>query len=103
MEYGNKLRVTFQLIKGSLFPLKRAPFPFSPQNNGESTAVAPEDFAAVLAEPDRLLRPNGTLELHFNGALSPAAPFLLFRLKRTGFSNCRAVITPQGIVLTARR
>jgi hypothetical protein len=46
---------------------------------------------------------DGNLSIHFPGCLAAAAPFLLFRLKRTGFSACRAVVTSSGLTLTARR
>lgn len=103
MRYGNKLCATLQLIGGSLFPGRRESFPPGSRNNNESIVIAPEDFAAALAELDSLLRLDGTLDLLFTEALSPAAPFLLFRLKRAGFSNCRAIATPKGILLTASR
>lgn len=32
-----------------------------------------------------------------------AAPFILFRLKRTGYSNCRVVVQDGGLLVTARR
>jgi hypothetical protein len=32
-----------------------------------------------------------------------AAPFILFRLKRTGYSNCRVVVQEGGLLVTARR
>lgn len=99
----NKLRATFLLIKGSLFPVKRDGIRFTFPENGSRTGIAPEAFSSALAEIDSLLRPDNTLELHFDDALSPAAPFLLFRLKSYGFSGCRAVVTSHGILLTALR
>ncbi len=103
MGYGNKLRATVVLMMGALFPRTRNGFRTAPEGTGGQASIDPDDFAAALAEPGSLLRPDGTLELHFNGALPIAAPLLLFRLKRTGFSDCRATITPDGILLTARR
>jgi hypothetical protein len=99
----NNLSATLLLIQGSLFPLKRGATCFSPPENGSTTRIAPENFSSAFAEIDSLLRPDGTLELHFECALSLAAPFLLYRLKSYGFSGCRAVATGSGILLTARR
>jgi len=99
----NNLRTTVLLIKCCLFPVKRAYISFSPPENGSRTNISSEAYSSALAETDRLLRPDGTLELYFDGPLSPAAPFLLYRLKSAGFSGCRALVTSQGILLTARR
>ena len=99
----NRLSATVLLIKGALFPVTRDDSSFSPPGNGSITRIAPEKFSAAFAEINSLLRPDGTLKLHFDGALSLAAPFLLYRLKSAGFSGCRAVVTPQGILLTAMR
>ena len=76
---------------------------FTPPVNGNRTNIKPEKVAAALFDINNLLRPDGTLELHFDGALFPAGPFLLYRLKSCGFSGCRAVVTEQGILLTAIR
>lgn len=99
----NKLRATLLLIKGALFPVNRNGACFSPAANGSRTYISPEAFSSALAEINSLLRPDSTLELHFDGALFPAAPFILYRLKSDGFSDCRAAMTPHGILLTGRR
>ncbi len=99
----NNLRATLLLVKYSLFPVKRQDIRFESPKNGSRTVIAPEAFSAALAEIHSLLRPDGTLELHFDGALFPAAPFLLSRLKSCGFSGCRAVLMSDGILLTAMR
>jgi len=46
---------------------------------------------------------NHSLNLLFPHARGIAAPFLLFRLKRLGFSNCRIVVTQDGLSVTADR
>ncbi len=99
----NKLHATLLLIKGSLFPVKRDDIRFSPPGNGSTTNISPEEFSAVFTEINSLLRPDGTLALNFDGVLFPAGPFLLYRLKSYGFSSCRAVVTADGILLTAMR
>ena len=99
----NRLSATVLLIKAALFPVKRSDICFSPPENDSTAHISPEEFSSALAEIHRLLRPDGTLELYFAGALPLAAPFLLYRLKSAGFSGCRAVVTRDGILLTARR
>lgn len=99
----NKLRATLLLIKGALFPLKPGGNRFSRPGNNSITSISPQEFSAAFAEISNLLRPDGTLELHFADALFPAAPFILYRLKSAGFSGCRAIVTDSGILLTALR
>lgn len=103
MKNIKRLCATALLIKGALFPVKRRGSCFNTPENGSTFQIAPEEFSFAFAEIHRLLRPDGTLELHFAGALSPAAPFLLYRLKSAGFSGCRAVVTRDGILLTGLR
>jgi hypothetical protein len=99
----NRLYITLSLIRHALVPQRNlAPVPLPQPGNG-TASIPPEAFAAVLGHLAATLRPDGSLDLLFSGALAPAAPFLLFRLKRHGYSACRAVITPQGIMLSARR
>jgi hypothetical protein len=65
--------------------------------------VADRDVSFYLADFNRAIGRQGELALFFPGCLVVAAPFLLFRLKRTGFSNCRALATKEGLLLTASR
>ncbi|NVN98545.1 MAG: hypothetical protein HXX17_04405 [Geobacteraceae bacterium] len=102
MSYFNKLRITIQLITASLKPQKNRERFLFPEINGQSE-IHPEAFSQSLADPEHLLRPDGTLELHFIGAAFPAAPFLLSRLKSCGFTGCKAIMTSRGILLTGRR
>lgn len=99
----NKLRATFFLIRCSLSPANKGDICFDPPENGSRTNITPAEFSAALADITSLLRPDGTLELHFADALFPAAPFLLSRLKSWGFSGCRVVVTPHGLLLTGKR
>lgn len=71
---------------------------------GMTIHIIPADqFAAALASIDTLAASDGTIALLFAEATSAAAPFLLFRLKRTGFSACRVTRNKEGLLLTARR
>ena len=66
-------------------------------------SVKPEDISLCLANLDSALNLNLQLSLFFPGCLAPAAPLLLFRLKRRGFSACRILVQPGGVFLNARR
>ena len=62
-----------------------------------------DEIAAAIATIGRFTDSDGTLAILFRDALSISAPFLLFRLKRIGFSACRIMRVPEGLILTARR
>lgn len=51
----------------------------------------------------RLLDSRGELRLYFPGCLAIAAPVILFRLKREGFSRCSVEASPQGLRVRGRR
>lgn len=99
----NRLYATIILIRCTLFPSKDMELNSIRPEPGEITRITAEDFAAALSDISRLLRPDSRVELLFEGALSPAAPFLLYRLKSSGFSGCRAIASKEGIFLTATR
>lgn len=46
---------------------------------------------------------EGELNLFIPGANCIAAPVLMFRLKRQGFSRCTIKAAPEGLCLRARR
>jgi hypothetical protein len=52
---------------------------------------------------DRFLDDGGELRLFFPDCLPLAAPFILFRLKRQGFSGCYVRSTDRGLYVAARR
>ncbi len=99
----NKLYATLLLIRYSISPPKGGEQLFFPPENGSTTVIPPAAFSAAIPDLNSLLRPDGTLELMFEEAQHAAAPFLLSRLKRNGFSNCRAIVNSQGILVTALR
>lgn len=76
-------------------PLSSAPPGFTP--------VAPADIPLILADPGRAVTGGGDIALFFPDCPALAAPFLLFRLKRLGFSRCRVRVVPTGLTLAARR
>lgn len=75
-----------------------APLPFS-----EYLVVTADDIRFYLADLNRAVNPRRELRLHFPGCFALVAPFLLFRLKRWGFSNGRAVKSADGLFLAASR
>lgn len=72
-----------------------APRGFSP--------VEPGDIPCILADPSQAVTDDGMLALFFPGCPAAAAPFLLFRLKRLGYSRCCVQVVQGGLTLTARR
>jgi|SRR6185369_10405447 len=99
----NRVYATIRLIRCSLFQPEGVGLKgITPELHG-TTRIAADDYAAALSDISRLLRPDNRVELLFEDALSPAAPFLLYRLKSSGFSGCRAIASAEGILLTALR
>ena len=66
-------------------------------------SISPAAVAWYLGNLRQVARRDGGLSLLFPGCRAPAAPFLLFRLKREGFSNCVAVADVDGLRLYADR
>jgi hypothetical protein len=60
-------------------------------------------IVAVLQNPESVVQPGGALKVLFPHTLPPAAPFLLFRLKRSGYSACRVTVLENGLLLAATR
>ena len=52
---------------------------------------------------ERFLDGRGELRLFFEGCLSVAAPCVLFRLKREGFSCCKVRTSHRGLYVVGRR
>lgn len=65
--------------------------------------VTPAAIPAILGDPGQAVNERGELALFFAGLPPLAAPFLLFRLKRLGFSRCRVRVAAGGLALSARR
>lgn len=103
----HRIHLTALVIGFSLFPP-------CPDNAGYNRKVAAEPSAGemvvsvdnvrfYLADIKRALNPQGELKLLFPGCFVLAAPLILFRLKREGFSDCRALMTEEGLLLCATR
>ena len=103
MAIMRNLYVTFLVIRYSLLPPRRQGTSGAGSFPDNIPAVAPQMLPLLFADLTSAVTGTGTLRLFFPGCLAPAAPCLLFRLKRSGFSACRATMTPEGLLLTAIR
>jgi len=56
-----------------------------------------------LNDPAQASGPNGTMGFLVPQVFSLAAPFILFRLKRSGFSGCRVTVRERGLMVEATR
>ncbi len=102
----NQLAVTVCVIACALFPKGRSgDIPGRVAGGGPPgyIPVRLEDIPLYLARLDRATGDDGKLALFFPGCTAAAAPFLLFRLKREGYSGCRATATGTGLLLDATR
>ncbi len=72
-------------------------------HSAERLAGNRESVLFYLADLNRALDSHRELKIIFPGCFVFAAPLLLFRLKRWGFSNGRAVMTAEGLLLAASR
>jgi len=101
-----KLSTTVRVIVNSLCPAgRRAPLAGSVSGQAPPgyTPVPPEAISLYLAGLDSAVGGDGKLALFFPDCAALAAPFLLFRLKREGYSGCRAMATKGGLLVDATR
>jgi hypothetical protein len=56
-----------------------------------------------LSVPGDAASKDSAVRLFFPYGMPLAAPFILFRLKRGGFSGCRVTVTDGGLLVTASR
>lgn len=96
------LHMTALVIFRSLFPAGSR-LPVGATGQFPARAVAPEEVGPVLANLHCLLKPDLSLEIFFPACHRAAAPFVLFRLKREGYSRCTAVASAEGLLVRAVR
>lgn len=104
MHYGSRILATVRLSLFSLFP---------PLTGDVSSAddfmqirdasLSPEMFIALLRHMKYCAGRADEIICTISGALPPAGPFVLFRLKRWGFSGFRASADREGLRITVRR
>lgn len=110
MTIFGRLYQTARVIGWAVFPLRRVTAGKTGPA-GTDSGPAPTgpirlrscDLPVYLADFNRAIDRQGRLTILFPGCLVVAAPFLLYRLKRAGFSACRAVASAEGVLLTASR
>ena len=98
-----RLSVTLRLIRTSLFPADGIGIQVTRTSPSSSRALLPASLFVCCANPRQFADSTGEFDLFVPGAFMPAAPFVLFRLKRWGFSGCRVEVEGGGLRLVARR
>ena len=99
-----RLSVTLRLILYTLFPaVTRDRSPAIPAIPDSARTVSPEELLLCLRNPGRIAGFTGGGTLLVTGAFPLAAPFILFRLKRWGFSGCRVSVEQEGLRIDMRR
>ena len=110
-------RVMLEGIYRTLLVIGYSIRPASPGKSGDGSLNTPETspfFSIHVLDSKEAIRSHlsvigrgtgrrGEISLLFPGCHSLAAPFLLYRLKRRGFSGCRALMTGEGLLVTALR
>lgn len=109
------LLLTAQLIYFALFRATgAAELPAAPAcelpgqaKSGRASSGAAEPLSCtprqIKGGVGRLVNSQGELRLFFPGCLAIAAPLILFRLKREGFSRCSVEASDQGLLVRGRR
>ena len=104
MRYHARLSVTLRLILFSLFPdFTPDQPPVIPVISDSFCAVSPEVLLNCLRNSDIVTSLAEARTIVVPGAFFLAAPFILFRLKRWGFSGCRVCAEHKGLCLEVRR
>lgn len=104
MLYVARLSVTLRLILYVLFPaVSSVRPPLMPAGPESPRIVSPELLLFHLRNPGRIPDFTEGCNLIVPGAFPLAAPFVLFLLKRWGFSGCRVGVDQEGLHIEARR
>ena len=110
MDIASTLRTTLLLIGCCLWPpaKKRGRPAGAPPVDPSPVQLSPLSVTAAeipwyCADFNRALLAGRRLSLFFPATASPAAPFILFRLKRSGFSNCLVIADRSGLTVFADR
>jgi len=110
MYYLTTARKTCRLIFISLFPESVHSFAIDKLNDDTCkhyiayyTVIAEKKIPPHLLDLDISRFPSDTVRIFFPDTYVLAAPFLLFRMKRRGFSSSRVTLENGGLLLTATR
>ncbi|HWI40357.1 MAG TPA: hypothetical protein VNX25_02585 [Verrucomicrobiae bacterium] len=101
MILGNPLTLC-RILTGSVFGARNAASP-RPAPAGQTVIVQAAEARRVAGLPSLAADTSGNISAFFAGAGSLAGPFIMFRLKRCGYSAARVKATPKGLLVTARR
>jgi hypothetical protein len=93
-----RLLRTAQLMLYSLLPSRGGGG--APPTKEEAERCTPQQFRLGM---ERFLDGGGEFRVFFPDTLAAAGPFLLFRLKRRGFSRCSVKAADGGLYLQGRR
>jgi hypothetical protein len=103
----SEIGITARVIFRALFPCRSGSAPCeagdTPHPPDRTRTIPPASIAWYSGNLGLIARRDGRLSFYFPGCRAPAAPFLLFRLKREGFSNCSAAADADGLRLEADR
>lgn len=89
---------TLQLVFYAVLPSTRGDA--EPAAPGATRVTLPREIRGGMG---RFLDCRGELRLFFDGCFAAAAPFILFRLKREGFSRCTVQASRRGLLVEGRR
>lgn len=94
----NRWRITFLAIRLAIWPQKNDVAGISPYDVALGT-----NPARLLSNLTATIDHTGRLSLVLPGCHPLAAPFILFRLKREGYSDARVFCENGGLTIRARR
>jgi hypothetical protein len=107
-EFFVKVMATAQVMFYAVLPAGQSGV--SKQGTGKAQHRRLNEGEAQLCEPrqirggtERLLNARGELQLFFPHCLAIAAPAILFRLKREGFSRCSVEASDRGLLVRGWR
>ena len=107
MELPNRLYLSLLVIACAIIPPRSKRGGQAADNEiisqHVSVAATTEEIKFFMGDLNRAVDRQGGLTLQFTDCLTIAAPFILFRLKRMGFSNSRVLIKGKGFMVTANR
>ncbi len=104
MRFISRIFSTLRLVRFSLFPVVTAAFPVVSRNlSGSTPIVSPEFLYSCLRNSRGNTESAGEFSLFVPGVYPLSAVFVLFRLKRWGFSACQVHAERGGLRIQGRR
>ena len=107
---ANRLTKSMQLVLTTVFPPKKTGKVQKMQlaqiklcNKYNYITVYPKDLHTFFSANADTFEANKAITIFIPDVLSLTAPFLLFYLKRNGFSGCRAEVAHGGLIVHAAR